>query len=390
MLAAKVQIAAITSVILAGVSLRLRRHFTAPAILGALLLLCSQSTFLERASELRVDMLSALFGLISLLAFLERRAVLAGVAAAGAVLMTQKGAYFVLSLGGATAFLLLRWRRWTLLAEAARMGLAAVGAFAAYVCFWCVVGSPKVVWQSMFEGPRRIAFEPLYDLSHFWTQTLERNPIFYALGAAGWLMLCPARRGSTDTASERLWAYSLVHVALCIWHKQPWPYFFVMLIPTIWVLGAAALDRLTRVLDLQDAAAARPMTQMLLRVENANGGTDSIRVGLRDGAVGASIDLGSRLDQTLPGRVEELQRALQKHGLELDSVRVRSVRNDGADAARLAALPDADAIRAPNTRSGSDSGWQRDRQPSQRDTNDSRSDTPRHRSHREQPGGKNA
>jgi hypothetical protein len=156
------------------------------------------------------------------------------------------------------------------------------------------------------------------------------------------------------------------------------------------VLGAAALDRLTRVLDLQDAAAARPMTQMLLRVENANGGTDSIRVGLRDGAVGASIDLGSRLDQTLPGRVEELQRALQKHGLELDSVRVRSVRNDGADAARLAALPDADAIRAPNTRSGSDSGWQRDRQPSQRDTNDSRSDTPRHRSHREQPGGKNA
>src|SRR3546814_1420075 len=40
-------------------------------------------------------------------------------------------------------------------------------------------------------------------------------------------------------------------------------------------IGAAALDRVTRLLDLQDTAASRPMTQMLLRVENASGGTDN-------------------------------------------------------------------------------------------------------------------
>jgi hypothetical protein len=243
MLAVKVEIAIVTSVVVAGGAFRLRRHFGAPAILGALLLLCTQSTFLERSSELRVDMLSALFGLVSLLAFLERRALLAGAATAGAVLMTQKGAYFALSLGGAAVLLLLRWRRWALFAEATRTALAALGVFVAYVGFWCAVGSPNAVWQSMFEGPRRIAFAPLYDLSAFWSQTLDRNPIFYALGAAGWLLLIPGRRGSTDTARERLWFYSVVHVSLCIWHKQPWPYFFVMLIPTVWVLGTAALDR---------------------------------------------------------------------------------------------------------------------------------------------------
>lgn len=130
---------------------------------------------------------------------------------------------------------------------------------------------------------------------------------------------------------------------------------------------------------------------MLLRVENASGGTDHIRVGLRDGAVGATIDLGSRLNQDLPARVDELQRALQKHGLELDNVRVRTTRNDGADAVRIAALPDSEVARTAATRGGSDSAWQRDRQPSsQRDLSDSRSDNPRNRSRREQQERKDA
>jgi hypothetical protein len=157
-------------------------------------------------------------------------------------------------------------------------------------------------------------------------------------------------------------------------------------------IGAAALDRLTRVLDLQDSAANRPMTQMLLRVENASGGTDSIRVGLRDGSVGASIGLDNRLGTDMPGRVEDLQRALQKHGLELDNVQIRSTRNDGTEGARVASvLSDAETIKTFNSRGSSDSSAQRDRQGSaQRDLPDSRSDTPRHRSRKEQKGGKNA
>jgi hypothetical protein len=157
-------------------------------------------------------------------------------------------------------------------------------------------------------------------------------------------------------------------------------------------IGAAALDRLTRVLDLQDSAAGRPITQMLLRVENASGGTDSIRVGLRDGSVGASIGLENRLGTDLPGRVEDLQRALQKHGLELDNVQIRTTRSDGAESARVASvLSDVETIKTFNSRGSSDSSTQRDRQGSaQRDLPDSRSDTPRHRSRREQKGGKNA
>jgi hypothetical protein len=96
----------------------------------------------------------------------------------------------------------------------------------------------------VFVGPRRIAFEPLYaSLSTFWFQTLERNPIFYALGLAAVVLLAPRRRAAGDTPTQRLWAYALALTALCLWHKQPWPYFFVILIPTVWVLGAAVLDR---------------------------------------------------------------------------------------------------------------------------------------------------
>jgi hypothetical protein len=243
MLAAKVEIACLTALVLAGGALRLRRHFAPPAILGALLLLYTQNTFLERASELRVDMLSALLGLVSLLSYLERRAVLAGVAAGCAILMTQKGVYFALSLGGSAAFLLLRWRSRQVLMETLRIGGAGAGVVTVYIAFWCLVGGFSNVWRSMFEGPQHIAFADIYSLARFWAQTLDRNPIFYALGSAGLLLLIPVRRGQRDTVTERLWSYSLIHVALCIWHKQPWPYFFVMLIPTAWVSCVALLDR---------------------------------------------------------------------------------------------------------------------------------------------------
>jgi hypothetical protein len=242
MLAAKAEIACLTALVLAGGALRLRRHFAPPAILGALLLLYTQSTFLERASELRVDMLSALLGLVSLLSYLERRPVLAGVAAGCAILMTQKGVYFALSLGGSAAFLLLRWRSREVLMETLRIGGAAAGVVTAYIVFWCLVGGFANVWRSMFEGPQRIAFADIYSLGRFWAQTLERNPVFYALGSASLLLLIPFRREQRDTVTERLWSYSLIHVALCIWHKQPWPYFFVMLIPTAWVSCVALLD----------------------------------------------------------------------------------------------------------------------------------------------------
>jgi hypothetical protein len=243
MLVAKLEVACLTTVVVGVVALGLRRHFSAVAIVGSLSMLVTQSTFLERASELRVDMLSALFGLVSLLAHLERRDWTAGVAAAGAVLMTQKGAYFVLSLGGSLLFQAALFRTRLHLRQVVVAGLSVALVIGAYVGIWSWIASPERVWQSMFEGPQRIAFVPMYSLNVFWAQTLDRNPIFYALGIAGWALLLPSVRGRVDDVGVRLWAYSSILAVLCIWHKQPWPYFFVMLIPTVWVVGIAALER---------------------------------------------------------------------------------------------------------------------------------------------------
>lgn len=243
MLAVKLEIAAVTACVLGLVACRLRRHFASPAILGALLLLCTQSTFLERASELRVDMLAALFGLISLVAFLERRGALAGVAAGFSVLATQKGAYFVVALGAALAFQVLYCSQRRQARELASALAAGAAVLLGYVGFWCSVGEPARVWQSMFLGPRRIAFEQLYSIDRYWSQTLERNPVFYALPLAGLFLLLPHWKERADSVGARLWSYSLSLAALCAWHKQPWPYFFVLLIPTAWVLSAAVLHR---------------------------------------------------------------------------------------------------------------------------------------------------
>jgi hypothetical protein len=158
-------------------------------------------------------------------------------------------------------------------------------------------------------------------------------------------------------------------------------------------LGAAAMDRVARVLELQDAQAARPMTQMLLRVENAAGSVDQIRVGLRGDGVGASIDLGGRGGLDLGRRVDALQRALEGHGLQLDHLRVRTTGGaEGAAGVQVAAaLGDTEALRTQAGRSGGDAPQHRDRQPpAPRDGAQQRSSDSRNRSRREPRGEKNA
>ena len=56
--------------------------------------LFAMSTFLERAAELRVDMLTSLAGLVSFVLLLSRRYALAGLACGLSFLISQKGVYF--------------------------------------------------------------------------------------------------------------------------------------------------------------------------------------------------------------------------------------------------------------------------------------------------------
>jgi hypothetical protein len=78
----------------------------------------------------------------------------------------------------------------------------------------------------------------------------------------------------------------------------------------------------------RSAAAPRQLSHLTLRLENAAGGEDRIRVDLRSGA-GLAAEVGARIDVAdageagrLAARAGELRDALARHGLSADAVRV--------------------------------------------------------------------
>jgi hypothetical protein len=88
----------------------------------------------------------------------------------------------------------------------------------------------------------------MYDLSIHWQRTLARNPLYYWGAIGGMALLAVARwRGRASGTHVLAATYGAVVFALCRWHKQPWPYFFVILIPSLMVVHVAALHLLLRV-----------------------------------------------------------------------------------------------------------------------------------------------
>lgn len=254
LLLVKLEIALLVVATLAWAAVRLtRRRGGSPglhrgAVLLALLLLVTMSTFLERSAELRVDMLTAAAGLVSLVFLLEgrRRSDLAAGAWAGvAVLVSQKGVFFPLAGGAALALQWLRHRDARSGRSVARYVAAGLAVGAAYFLFWTALAGGNPLAAAAAPSPRVLAAD--YELrAIFWPQTLLRNPVFYlaalwawaVVAARAWGRSCgPAARGL-----ERLAVFSLVLLTLCLWYPQPWPYFFVFLLPTLWILQARALD----------------------------------------------------------------------------------------------------------------------------------------------------
>jgi hypothetical protein len=104
------------------------------------------------------------------------------------------------------------------------------------------------------------------------------------------------------------------------------------------VRGAGGADRVARVLELRDGAEARPLSQVLLRLDDLDAGEGRVRVGVRGSAVDARIDLGDPvLAGRLGARIDDLSRALRRHGLDPETLLVQASRaSDIGEPARLA------------------------------------------------------
>ncbi|MDF1505252.1 hypothetical protein PYV61_20045, partial [Roseisolibacter sp. H3M3-2] len=122
--------------------------------------------------------------------------------------------------------------------------------------------------------------------------------------------------------------------------------------PAATVLGAAAVDRLTAVTDRFEAAAAgRGVSSLELRVDNAAGGEDRIRVDVRGVTVDARIDVkDADAADRLAARVGDLRDALGRQGLTADALRAaasprasETAQTHASDASRVTAAAGAGA-----------------------------------------------
>ncbi len=92
------------------------------------------------------------------------------------------------------------------------------------------------------------------------------------------------------------------------------------------VAGPDQASRVAHIDALGQQAAAQPMSSMVLTMDDGNGGTDRIRVDVRGSSVASTIDVqGQQAAAELSARTGELARALESHGLESESVRVRAM-----------------------------------------------------------------
>jgi hypothetical protein len=244
LIAVKLEMVAINTLTLLVASLALARRFDRRAVLAGLSLLVVMSTFLERSPDLRVDMLTAIGGLASLLLLIERRYLWAGAACGVSFLMSQKGAYYVLAGNVALGGYLLVARDRAALKALVAFNAAAAAALGLYLGFWSAVASPGLVFGSAVGDAGKIAVETIQDIRlRYWGRTARWNPLFYGLALfALWHLDRRRRRGDAGYQEWLLLLYGAGLTVLCALHKQPWPYFFVLLIPTLWVLIVALLN----------------------------------------------------------------------------------------------------------------------------------------------------
>lgn len=122
--------------------------------------------------------------------------------------------------------------------------------------------------------------------------------------------------------------------------------------------GAEAAERIARVLQLQDTTPTRPLSQVVLRVDNATGGEDRIRVDLRGSSVGASLSVSDPVAAArLQSELGQLQRALEGRGLQAEHLSVTGApARELVEAARTPAAPDSGQRPSHDSASGRE-GW---------------------------------
>jgi uncharacterized protein YcbK (DUF882 family) len=97
--------------------------------------------------------------------------------------------------------------------------------------------------------------------------------------------------------------------------------------------GSTAAERTEKILAALDSTPVRPLSQITMAVDNANGLQDRIQLSMRGSSLNTTIDTSdARLAQMMTAHTDDLSRALNKDGITLDSLRVRATTGTGVEA----------------------------------------------------------
>ncbi|MEO6447252.1 MAG: flagellar hook-length control protein FliK [Gemmatimonadaceae bacterium] len=121
-----------------------------------------------------------------------------------------------------------------------------------------------------------------------------------------------------------------------------------------------ATERIARVLRMQESAGDRPLSSVLLRLDNPEGGEDRIRIDLRGNAVGTTLDMSDpRTAEQLRTHASELQQSLQRQGLEGEPMVFRSASRttDSAAYSLSAGAAERDTARAASATASDGGGF---------------------------------
>ncbi len=229
-------------------ALWLRRVFRPGAVCLAYALMIVMTSLVEWAIEVRLDMLTALVGFVSLLLLLNRRIALAGAVAGLSFLISQKGTMYALAGGIALLVTLATQRDRRGMRDVLVYGVCVVLPIGLYVLYWSQIASFRSVCRPTFAQETQLhaittspyALHNIFELA--WTETLKRNLFFYL--CAFWAFCSLIALGRKRTRCENLLLFyggTVVGVMLSL--AQPWPYCFVLLVPTIFVLHVDLFDR---------------------------------------------------------------------------------------------------------------------------------------------------
>lgn len=157
--------------------------------------------------------------------------------------------------------------------------------------------------------------------------------------------------------------------------------------------GSEAVERAAQILAMKEGASPSSVNHLLLRLDRPVGGADRIRVDLRGGVVGTSLNIENPDEARWLGtRVDDLRKSLERAGLESESVRIRTTaaKTDGSEVGRtLLHLAESESVRhaaAPRSDAHANTerdGWKGARGERDRDADGSERRSPREQTHKE-------